>query len=377
MSTILKIPPALPSLLTSPEVLVQRLRCLVGQSFILTPGNNKTRTDGSNLRKRVEYVLEETPLPEPAVEGSYKVLIPRAKGVTRIRREWLDTFIVTTGDTYNLQVWNRNPSEPIPQIEYSDGSYLRANEIRLALIRVDPERQVIRAVVIMTPEYIVKHFGKFGKATIKEQMIISERKRAEILAMRPPILFATDDRNVKRMLCRNPSVHGKSIKNPPDGTCLYPLEYIRDKVAAKLIGRRIEPGATKTRGQQLELMVARELGYDMPDGEALVGGCPDLPHQALEAKIQDRATVDLGRYSPQFEEAMPSCPQFTTHTVRYLIALMDNATSKCVGIILCSGRHLTTHFAYVAERSFKCQRSIPMAFFDRFDGRCVFNPSYP
>jgi hypothetical protein len=238
-------------------------------------------------------------------------------------------------------------------------------------------REKIRAVIIATSDYIETHFGKFGKPTVKEQMIISEQKRAAILRMQPPILFGTDDRSVKNRVCGIPQIRGKSIKSPPDGTCLYSIEEIRDRVAAKLVGSRIEPGGTKNRGQQLELIVARGLGYDMAEGEALVGGYPDLPHQALEAKIQDRATVDLGRYSPRFEVPIPSCPQFTTHTARYLIALMDNATSKCMGVVLCPGKDLAAHFAYVADQSFKCQRAIPMAFFDRFEGRCVFNPPYP
>lgn len=87
--------------------------------------------------------------------------------------------------------------------------------------------------------------------------------------------------------------------------------------------------------------------------------------------------IDLGRFSPQFDEPVEGCPGFTTQTVRYLIALTDAKTGLCQGVVLCPGRRLAEHFVYVAERSFKCQRSIPMGFFDRFEGQAVFNPAYP
>jgi hypothetical protein len=67
----------------------------------------------------------------------------------------------------------------------------------------------------------------------------------------------------------------------------------------------------------------------------------------------------------------------SNQTVRYLIALSDAKTGLRQGVVLCPGRRLAEHFVYVAERSFKCQRSIPMAFFDRFEGQAVFNPAYP
>ena len=94
-------------------------------------------------------------------------------------------------------------------------------------------------------------------------------------------------------------------------------------------------------------------------------------------KIQDAATVDLGRCSPQFDEAVTGCPGFTTQSVRYLIALTNKKAGVCEGIVLCPGKRLAEHFAYVANESFKCQRSIPMAFFDKFAGKAVFNPAYP
>lgn len=108
----------------------------------------------------------------------------------------------------------------------------------------------------------------------------------------------------------------------------------------------------------------------------LIGGYPDIRHQGLEVKLQDAPTVDLGMYSPQFDEPIPGCDGFTTQTVRYLIALVDPVTGICRGAVLCPGKHLGEHFIYVAEQSYKCQRAIPMSFFDNFEGEAVFNPPY-
>jgi hypothetical protein len=49
--------------------------------------------------------------------------------------------------------------------------------------------------------------------------------------------------------------------------------------------------------------------------------------------------------------------------------LTDPKTGICQGTVLCPGRRLAEHFVYVADQSFKCQRAIPMTFFDRFDGQ--------
>lgn len=377
MSALLKLPPRSPEDLTPGNEIARRLGALIGTRFCFAPGKNKARTDGSNLRKRVECVLEETALPPAAEEGSFVILPPKAKGVTRIRREWLDTFIVTSGASYNLQVWNRNPSEPMPQIEYADGNKLRANQIRFALIRVDLTKEIIRCVTVLTPDYIVEHFGKFGKQTVKEQLIINGPRRAEVLAKNPPVLFYPDEPETLPKRRKAFDLFGSSIRDEPDPAKLIPLRTIRKFVVDHLIGRKIPAGPTKNRGQALEAIVSEGLGYTVSTSELLSGGYPDLRHQALEVKIQDGPTVDLGRYSPDFDEPVPNCSTFTTRTVRYLIALTDATNTQCVGAVLCPGSRLGEHFVYVGEKSFKCQRSIPMAFFDAFDGQSVFNPAFP
>lgn len=108
----------------------------------------------------------------------------------------------------------------------------------------------------------------------------------------------------------------------------------------------------------------------MQDG--LEGGYPDIRNQMLEVKVQDSPTIDLGKYSPQFEEQIND--NFTTRTIRYLIALTNAMDGAIDGLIMCPGEELGKNFTYVAEKSFKCQRSIPMSFFDDFKGQVVYNP---
>lgn len=375
MKRPISIPPASPGELSSGDEIAQRIAPLIGKPFPLT---GKTRTDGSNVRKAVAQLLEESSaLPVPSPDGAWRIVPPKGKGVPRLLREFVDTYTVTSGSSYNLQVWNRNPSQPIPQIEYLDGSVLRANDVRLILVRVDVALHRIRCIIVATPKYIVEHFGKFGKETVKEQLIILPRIRQQVLAMKPPILFYPDDAPLadkfkSRIIAQKSRIHD----GPTTATTLR-LRAILQFVQSQLIGRRIEPSATKNRGQQLEQMVAAGLGYQVTDADVLIGAYPDIRHQALEVKIQDAATVDLGRYSPQFDEPVDGCPGFTTQTIRYLIVLTDPKSGVCQGAVLCPGRRLAEHFVYVAEKSFKCQRSIPMAFFERFDGKAVFNPRYP
>lgn len=371
---VLAIPPKGKCDLTPPDKLARRLRCLIDQSF---PLSGKTRTDGSKLRKLVAETLAKGQLPPPAGDADWRPVPPKGKGVPRLLREFIDTYIVTSGDSYNLQVWNRNPAEPLPQIEYSDGSQMLANEVRFVFVRVDPEKQLIRSVIVATPDYIVDHFGKFGKPTVKEQLIITDSARKQICSQRPPLLFYPDCGPMAEKMVTSADLASHRIHEEPSPGTTLRLSVIRDFVCSRLLGQEIKPQATKNRGQELERMVAVGLGYRVSDQDVLAGGYPDLRHQALEVKVQDSPTVDLGRYSPQFEEDVPDCPGFTTQSIRYLIALLDPKTNVCIAAVVCPGKCLGKHFVYVADRSFKCQRSIPMAFFDKFDGKAVFNPRYP
>ena len=368
MNKNLKIPPKNKTFLSSPELLADKLDLLIGKQYKLT---GKPRTDGSNLRKRIGAVLYSNQPPNIADHDCYEIMPPKNKGVPKILLEYVDTYIVTTGKSYNLQVWNRNPSSESVQIQYSNGETLQSNEVRFILAKIDPINQIIQSICVLTPKYIVDNFGSFGKPTVKSQLIISNTARKKILN-KPDCLLYYNDNVGKPLNIYNLSSY--SIHDSPSHNSLLPLSVIKDIVVDKIIGQSIKSGATKNRGQMLEELFAKSLGYNLADGELLASGYPDIRNQALEVKLQDSPTVDLGKYSPEFEEIIERCDGFTTKNMRYFIALTNSKNNIIEGAVLCSGRKLGLHFTYIAEKSYKCQRSIPMSFFEAIEGRSVFNP---
>ena len=106
-----KIPPRSKAAMSSPETLADRLQSLIGTKTQLT---GKSRTDGSNIRKLVTEHLLSKYIPDAATE--YEIVPPKQKGVPSFLREYVDTYIVTTGEAYNLQVWNRNPNSASVQV---------------------------------------------------------------------------------------------------------------------------------------------------------------------------------------------------------------------------------------------------------------------
>lgn len=359
-----KVPPNSKSVMPSPKNLAERLQKLIGAEFTLT---GKPRTDGSNLRKLVtEHLLKEY-IPEPAEK--YEIVPPKQKGVPLFLREYIDTYIVTTGTSYNLQVWNRNPNSASVQVNLGGKDCLLASDVRFVLGKIGDGGK-IESIVIMSPDYIEKSFGRFGKPTIKQQLIISNKKREEIIKNRSLVV---DDislsKNVIDDKCEK-ICGASSIKDDPER--VLPLSYIGRQITNSLIGEKLDINLpTKQKGQQLERLVAYMLGYKKQQ-EMLEGGYPDIRNQMLEVKVQDSPTIDLGRYSPQFEESVHS--DFTTRTIRYLIALTDTMNGSIDGIVLVPGEELGKNFTYVAEKSFKCQRSIPMDFFEKYKGKAVYNP---
>lgn len=155
---------------------------------------------------------------------------------------------------------------------------------------------------------------------------------------------------------------------------IYSIDLLYQHVAKHLIGTRLLAPDTKTRGQLLEKIVIKLLGYS--SDSKLVGGYPDLPNQLLEVKTQDERTIDLGQYSPQIIETIHESLQLTTQDVRYLIALTNPQTQIVEGLVLCSGKNLGNVFTYVSDNNYKCQKSIPMSFFDKFTGQCIADPPF-
>lgn len=359
-----KKPPKCKNVVSTPEELVEKLKPLIGQAIPMT---GKSRTDGSNFRKIITNHLLSSYMPEAAEE--YEIVPPKQKGVPTFLREYIDTYIVTTGSLYNLQVWNRNPNSASVQVDLKNGETLLASDVRFVFGKINTDN-CIESIIIMTPEYIENKFGKFGKPTVKQQLIISNKKREDIIHNGSMVI---SDSNLPDALlsCADETISADvSIKDEPNG--VLPIKVIDERITDKLIGEKLDISlSTKQRGQQLERMVAYQLGYrDMQNG--LEGGYPDIRNQMLEVKVQDSPTIDLGKYSPQFEEQIND--NFTTRTIRYLIALTNAMDGEIDGLIMCPGEELGKHFTYIAEKSFKCQRSIPMSFFEEFKGQVVFNP---
>lgn len=359
-----KKPPKCKNVVSTPEELVEKLKPLIGQAIPMT---GKSRTDGSNFRKIITNHLLSSYMPEAAEE--YEIVPPKQKGVPAFLREYIDTYIVTTGSSYNLQVWNRNPNSASVQVDLKNGETLLASDVRFVLGKINTDN-CIESIIIMTPEYIENKFGKFGKPTVKQQLIISNKKREDIIHNGSMVI---SDSNLPDTLlsCADETISDDvSIKDEPNR--VLPIKVIDERITDKLIGEKLDISlSTKQRGQQLERMVAYQLGYrDIQNG--LEGGYPDIRNQMLEVKVQDSPTIDLGKYSPQFEEQIND--NFTTRTIRYLIALTNAMDGEIDGLIMCPGEELGKHFTYVAEKSFKCQRSIPMSFFEEFKGQVVFNP---
>jgi hypothetical protein len=371
MDKSFKIPPKSPSHLTDIRNLPQILIGLIGKEFKIT---GKTRTDGANIRKLIAKELLSNGLPEEALDGEFEIVPPKKKGVPKMLRELIDTYIVTSGVSYNLQVWNRIPNCKTVLVKYDSGASLKCDEVRYVFVKIDSGKSIISSIIILTADYIESKFGKFGRPTIKHQLLISTKARNQIYASDSKILSFQDSKKLSYFITDKFEKPKDSIANEPSMQSLYSIKLLVEMVAKKLVGQKLENSATKNRGQALERMTLELLGYKMAINENLVGGYPDLPNQLLEVKVQDAQTVDLGKFTPEKEEVVIAENNLTTFDVRYLIALTNPKTNIVEGIILAPGEKLGEIFTYVSDVSYKCQRTIPMSFFDKYSGQCVYNP---
>jgi len=371
MNKHFKTPPKEPSFLTTINLLQSRLKILIGHKINLT---GKSRTDGSNIRKLIASTLEQYELPELALEDEYEIVPLKKKGIPKITREFIDTYIVTSGNSYNLQVWNRIPASNSLLIKYENGTSLKCKDVRFILVKVDIQKKEISSIAILSADYIVKQFGKFGKPTIKYQLLISSKSRKEIIKSKEKILTFRDTTKMTYLLQGDIDPPKSSFAKEPSFNEIYSIALLKKIVAEKLIGYKLDAAATKNRGQALERKVLELLGYQLTEKELLFGGYPDIKNQLLEIKVQDSPTVDLGKYTPEFEEIIVEELKLTTKDVRYLIALTNPETEIIEGIILSPGEKLGEIFSYVSSKSYKCQRSIPMSFFEKHKGKIVINP---
>lgn len=372
MNDSFKFPSQSGDLLSSPENLTQKLSSLIGTTFKIT---GKTRTDGSNIRKLIASTLEKFNLPEQAKENNYEIVPPKGKGIPKITREFIDTYIVTSGNSYNLQVWNRLPASNSLLVKYDSGESLKCSDVRFVFVKIDLEKNIIASIIILTPSYIEESFGKFGKPTIKHQLLISSKVRKSIFESLDNILSFPDSKKLADDVINNYIQPKSRMVEKPDLKTLFSISLLKKIVAKKLIGRKLDAAATKNRGQTLERIVVELLGYTVKEGDLLHGGFPDIRNQLLEVKVQDSPTVDLGKFSPEKEEVVFEEQNLTTFDTRYLIALTNPKTEIIEGIILTSGERLGDIFSYVSSESYKCQRTIPMVFFSKYNGKTVFNPA--
>lgn len=367
----LNIPPVNISDVLSGQELADKLYPLIGTKFSLT---ENPRTNGSALRKIISKQLDNGSI-QIADKNDFEIVPVRKKGVPKLLACLADSYIVTTGNNYNLQVWNRFPNTSNVLVRYKkDDALIKCNDIRFILVQIDTDKQQIKTIIVATPQYIVNQFGVFGVPTMKYQLIIAETKRKEITGLFSKCLFFDDTHNMTAYTQQGDFYITDSISTSPQSGKLLPLKVIKSKVVSSLLGRKLVNADTKTRGQELERIVATLLGYQIDD--PLVGGYPDIPNQLLEIKVQDSPTVDLGKYSPNNPVVIDANLNITTEDVRYLIALTDKS-GNIEGLILCPGNKLGDSFTFVNGTSYKCQRSIPMIFFDSFSGKSVFNPKYP
>jgi hypothetical protein len=371
MNKDFKIPPKSVAMLTKSETLAEYFSELVGKPFTLT---GKTRTDGSNIRKLIASTLEKHKLPELAEQGQFEIVPPKAKGVPKIAREFIDTYIVTSGTSYNLQVWNRIPATETLLVKYESGESLKCTDVRFVFVRIDTENNKIASVIILTPEYIEQKFGKFGKPTIKHQLLISGKVRNEIYERKDKILSYPDSKKLSYQIRHDYEAPKSGMVEEPSVQHLFSIGLLKRMVAEKLIGFKLDAAATKNRGQALEKKVLELLGYEVNENDLLYGAFPDIRNQLLEVKVQDSPTVDLGKFSPEKEEIVIESSDLTTFDVRYLIALTNPKTEIIEGIILSPGEKLGELFSYVSAESYKCQRAIPMSFFESQNGKSIFNP---
>ena len=115
MEKTFNIPPKNPRDVMSAKDLALCLKNLIGKSVKLT---GKPRTDGAMIRKLVTDSLSVCSSCEAAQETEYEIIPPRGKGIPRLLLELVDIYIVTSGENYNLQVWNRFPNSKSALIEY-------------------------------------------------------------------------------------------------------------------------------------------------------------------------------------------------------------------------------------------------------------------
>ena len=169
-----------------------------------------------------------------------------------------------------------NPASDSIQVEYNSGETLSSKDVRFVFLRVDPQTQTISSILVLTPDYIENRFGRFGKPTIKHQVIIPPKIRDKVLARNPPGIFCLDTSALSQHVTEKYSIPTSSMSDKPIFGQLFSLKLLREMLVEGLIGEPLDQMATKNRGQALERLVACLLGYKISDAELLEGNFPDI-----------------------------------------------------------------------------------------------------
>jgi len=363
----MKTPPYSKADLLSLQTLSAMLNDLIGIDFVLS---GKGKTDGSNIRKLITAKLEQYDLPNPS--KTWEVIPEKGKGIPKITRHYVDTYIITGSKSYNLQVWNRIPNSNDPQIITESGDWITPRDVRYVLVRVIEGK--IACIMLMSIDYIIKNFGKFGNPTIKHQFLLPPKVRTSINQSKGKVYFKADSENMKKLLANGFVKPSKNFALFPSEKEVIPIEELVKAIAPKIIGLNVKYLETKVKGQALEKIILESLGYDLNEGVKLEGQYPDIRHQLLEIKDQDSQTVDLGKYTPLEESIIYKEHDITTADIRYLIVLVDRKNNVVTGMILCAGKDLSSYGNYVNGVSGKCQRSINLVKLEKYIGKCVVNP---
>ncbi len=362
----LTIPPLDIASRPSAKDIAEVLKPLINSDFKLT---GKTRTDGSNLRKLLGSVIDLSFNIPQATPDDYNLMVK--KGLPKLLTYCIDSYLVTSGESYNLQVWNRIPNSENILIEYSNGDKILSKDINFVFVKVKDSK--IQSIIVATPQKMEELFGAMTVPTIKHQLLISSTAREKIKKMKPPILYEKDSKKIELIAkAKKLKTQTKSIQSDLEPDNLYGLDVMKDTFENRLLGLSIPAMQTKNRGQYLEKIVAKELGYEVSKDDLLEGGFPDLKHQFLEIKIQDSPTVDLGKHSPLFPEIISEHFELSSVDVRYLISLVNKQTMTIDAFILLPGEKLMKYFSYVPETSYKVQKGIRIFFFEERSGKSIF-----
>lgn len=231
MDEAFKTPPKSPEHLTKITELPGILKKLVGSEFKLT---GKTRTDGANIRQIIAKELFDHGLPEGAIDDEYEIVPPKKKGVPRMLREFIVTYVVTSGESYNLQVWNRIPNCKAVLVKYDSGATLKCDDVRYVLVKIDSLKNIISSILILSADYIEAHFGKFGTPTIKYQLLISTKARDQIYSSHSKILSFPDSKKLSDFITDPFDDTDSSKAKEPVFQNLFSIKLLTGIVAKKL-----------------------------------------------------------------------------------------------------------------------------------------------